>query len=131
MLTLTNSLTQSLLPDYFLPGEATYSPLRIAAVADAGSDASVCQGTPLALSGLINNPESCGTQTWSVVSGSGIFSPDANAISPTFTPSSTGQITLQLTPCSSGGPCPVVADNITLNINEAPSLTFITARKYL
>ena len=95
----------------------------VAAVADAGNDASVCQGDPLSLSGLINNPESCGTQTWSVVSGSGTFSPDANAINPTFTPSSTGQITLQLTPCSSGGPCPVVPDNIILTIDEAPSLT--------
>lgn len=95
----------------------------VAAVANAGSDDIACEGTAFNLSGSINNPEACASQSWSVVSGSGTFSPSANDLNAIFTPSSSGTVELALTPCTSGSGCPVVTDNVVLTISPAPSVT--------
>ena len=94
-----------------------------AAVAEAGNSVTVCSGRTVALSGSVANPEACGTQTWTVISGAGTFSPSANVLNPTFTPSGSGTVQIRLTPCSSGGPCPVVPDDVFINVRPAPTLS--------
>lgn len=92
-------------------------------VANAGTDVERCQGTAINLAGSITNPGACGppSQTWSIVSGTGTFS-NANSLTSTFTPTSSGTITLRLTPCSPGG-CTPVADDVVLTINPSPTVT--------
>lgn len=94
-------------------------------VANAGADIERYAGTAIALSGSITNPGACApAQTWSVISGSGTFS-NANSLTSNFTPTSTGTITLRLTPCSPGG-CTPVTDDIVLTINPSPTVTAAT-----
>lgn len=91
-------------------------------VANAGSDLERCQGTAITLAGSITNPGACGppSQTWSVVAGTGTFS-NVNSLTSTFTPTSTGTITLRLTPCAPGG-CTPVADDVSFTINPSPTV---------
>ncbi|MCE3294954.1 MAG: domain containing protein [Crocinitomicaceae bacterium] len=90
-------------------------------VANAGSDLEVCAGTALNLAGSLTNPGACvPVQTWSVISGTGNFS-NANSLTSTFTPTSTGSITLRLTPCAPGG-CVPVTDDVVLTVNPSPTV---------
>ncbi|MES2836455.1 MAG: gliding motility-associated C-terminal domain-containing protein [Bacteroidota bacterium] len=91
-------------------------------VANAGSDATLCVGQNRILAGSITNPGACGVQTWTVVSGSGTFSPNANSLTATFTPTSAGTITLRLTPCSPGG-CVPVTDDVSFIVAPSPVVT--------
>lgn len=91
-------------------------------VAEAGPAQTVCAGTPITLAGSVTNPGACApAQTWSIVSGTGTFS-NANSLTSTFTPTSTGSITLRLTPCTPGA-CTAVADNVIMTVSPAPTLT--------
>lgn len=94
----------------------------VAAVANAGADATTCAGTAFNLAGSIINPESCAAQTWSIVSGSGSFFPNNSDVNAVFTPTTTGQVELMLSPCTSGSGCPVVVDNILIDVTVAPTL---------
>ncbi len=92
-------------------------------VASAGTDQTLCSGEIVSLSGIVTNPAGCSpAQTWTVISGTGSFSPNANTLNATFTPTSTGTIQLRLTPCTSGG-CTAVADDIILTVTSSPTVT--------
>ncbi len=91
-------------------------------VANAGTDQTLCVGEVATLAGTITNAGACSPiQTWSIVSGTGSFS-NVNSLTSTFTPTSSGTITLQLTPCSPGG-CTPVSDQITLTVSPSPVVT--------
>jgi subtilisin-like proprotein convertase family protein len=93
-----------------------------APVANAGTDLIGCEGNSLNLNGSIANPDGgCSpAQTWTVISGSGSFD-DPNSLTAVFTPTSTGLIQLELTPCTSGS-CAAVSDIVDLNVTVSPSV---------
>lgn len=92
-------------------------------VASAGTDQTLCAGEVVVLAGSVTNPAGCSpAQTWSVISGTGTFSPNANALNATFTPTSTGTIQLRLTPCTSGG-CTAVSDDVILSVTSSPTVS--------
>ncbi|MCB0608650.1 MAG: choice-of-anchor A family protein, partial [Lewinella sp.] len=86
------------------------------ATADAGPDQSICQGSPVSLSGSIGGAATSGTWTASVPGGS--FSPNANTLNATYTPPAgyTGSITLLLTTNDPTGPCAAIGDAMVLTI---------------
>ncbi len=91
-------------------------------VANAGTDQTLCVGEVATLAGTLTNAGSCSPiQTWSIVSGTGSFS-NVNLLTSTFTPTSSGTITLQLTPCSPGG-CTPVSDQVILTVSPSPVVT--------
>lgn len=92
-------------------------------VATAGADAEKCQGSTFTLAGSCANCGSCSpNQTWSIISGSGTFSPDVNTANATFAASSSGTISLVLSPCNPGG-CTPVTDTVVLTVNPLPTVT--------
>ena len=85
---------------------------------NAGNDQTICAGQSVNLSGSLGG--SAGSGLWSAPSGS--FS-NSSSLTSTYTPSiSSGSITLTL---SASGPCPVVTDQIIINITAqtVPSFT--------
>lgn len=92
-------------------------------VANAGTDQTLCAGEVVVLAGVVTNPAGCSpVQTWSVISGTGTFTPNANTLNATFTPTSTGTIQLRLTPCTSSG-CSAVADDVIMTVAPSPTVT--------
>lgn len=91
------------------------------AIANAGSDNTICAGDPYALSGSIGG--SATILSWST-SGSGTFD-NATIPNATYTPSatdiSTGSITLTLTTNDPPGSCTQATDNLILTISTAPT----------
>ena len=61
---------------------------------------------------------------WSVTSGTGSFN-NVNALNPTFTPTSTGPITLQLKALNPEGCTADIVSNVTINVNPVPVLNII------
>ena len=91
------------------------------AVANAGADADVCADDPdVSLNGSINGAALSGT--WS--GGTGTFSPNANTLNATYTPSAAeilaGSVTLTLTTNDPAGSCGPANDTMTITINPNP-----------
>jgi gliding motility-associated-like protein len=90
-----------------------------AATVNAGPDQTICAGNSVTLAGTVGGSATGGT--WS--GGTGTFTPDANTLTATYTPSAAevtaGTVTLTLT---TTGPCAVVTDNITITINPAATV---------
>jgi len=86
--------------------------------ANAGSDATICEGDNYSLSGSATNYTSIAWTT----SGSGTFS-NTSILSPTYTPSASdiasGSVTLTLT-ASANSPCSDAIDQMILTINPQP-----------
>jgi hypothetical protein len=106
------------------PCPAVSDQMRIAidpaTIVNAGPDQTVCASSPQAqLQGSVSGTVNSGT--WS--GGAGTFSPNASALSPTYTPTAAeiaaGSVQLTLTSAASSGPCPVASDQMTLFINPA------------
>ncbi len=90
-----------------------------APTASAGSDQTVCENNSLV---SLNGSVTIATGgTWS--GGNGIFTPDANALNPTYQPSAAeiaaGTVTLTLTTTGNGN-CSPVSDDLTITILPAP-----------
>jgi len=87
--------------------------------ANAGNDATVCANNGLV---SLSGASSTGSGTWTT-SGTGTFSPTANALNATYTPSTAdntaGNVTLTLTTANNGG-CLAVTDQLTVTITPAP-----------
>lgn len=92
------------------------------ATCSAGPDQTVCAGVNITLSGSVGTDIT--TYTWSAVGG-GTFTPDANSLNATFTPSSTqlalGTATLTLTTDDPAGACLAASDQVVITFN--PSVT--------
>lgn len=89
--------------------------------ANAGADQSVCDNTPdVVLNGSVTVAAG---GTWS--GGSGTFSPNANVLNATYSPSAgeiaAGSVTLTLT-TSGNGNCNPENDTMTITINEGPQV---------
>ena len=94
----------------------TYGP---APTADAGTDATVCgNNADVVLNGSVTVATG---GTWT--GGTGSFSPSANALGATYSPSASeiaaGSVTLTLTTTGNGG-CTPVSDDVTITITPAP-----------
>jgi len=93
--------------------------IKVVATADANIDQTICAGSTVTLAGSIGGSASSGT--WS--GGTGIFSPDANTLNATYTPSAgevtAGTVTLTLTTNDPAGPCGAVSDQMVITINPA------------
>ncbi|MBL0743824.1 gliding motility-associated C-terminal domain-containing protein [Chryseolinea lacunae] len=85
-----------------------------AATVNAGPDQTICAGSTVTLAGTVGGSATGGV--WS--GGSGTFTPNANALNGTYTPSpaelTAGTVTLTL---STTGPCAALTDNVTITIN--------------
>jgi gliding motility-associated-like protein len=90
------------------------------AVVSAGSNQTVCANNNVV---TLNGSSSTGSGTWTT-SGTGTFSPNANTLNATYTPSagdiSAGTVTLTLTSTNNGG-CIAVTDQLTITITPAPT----------
>jgi hypothetical protein len=88
--------------------------------ANAGSNASVCVGQNVTLSGSIGG--GANNATWTT-SGTGTFSPSANVLTATYIPSSAdyaaGSVTLTLT-TDATAPCTAASSSITASFNALP-----------
>lgn len=90
-------------------------------VANAGSDQTVCgNNATVNLNGFVNF---CAGGQWS--GGLGLFSPSANALNATYTPTAgevaAGSLTLTLTTTGNGS-CNAVTDQVVLNFTPAPTV---------
>ena len=88
------------------------------AIVNAGSDQTVCSDSPtVSLSGTVSGGSTNGS--WS--GGAGVYTPNANALTTSYMPSSgeiaAGMATLTLTTNDPNGPCPATTDEITIIIN--------------
>jgi len=94
----------------------TINPL---ATVDANVDQTICAGSTVTLAGSIGGGAS--SATWS--GGTGTFSPNANTLNATYTPSAgevtAGTLTLTLTTNDPAGPCGAVSDQMVITINHA------------
>ncbi len=101
----------------------TYAP---SPVANAGPDQTVCgNNATVTLNGFVNF---CAGGQWS--GGLGLFSPSANALNATYTPTAgeiaAGSLTLTLT-TTGNGPCNPETDQVTLFFTPAPTVDAGTA----
>ncbi|MDQ3193308.1 MAG: PKD domain-containing protein [Bacteroidota bacterium] len=89
------------------------------AIANAGSNQTVCEGSTVNLSGSIGG--SATTGTWSS-NGDGTFSPSINDLNAIYTPGlsdiSAGSVILTLSTDEPSGPCIADADQITITIDK-------------
>ncbi|HRQ28483.1 MAG TPA: HYR domain-containing protein, partial [Saprospiraceae bacterium] len=88
-----------------------------AATVYAGPNATICSGNSYVITAATASDYE--TITWS--STGGTFN-NANALNPTFTPSTTGNITLTLTATGLGN-CPDAVSSMILTVNQSPTLT--------
>jgi hypothetical protein len=90
-----------------------------AATANAGTDASICEGEDVVLNGTATNYS---TIVWST-SGDGSFT-NGTTLTPDYTPGtndiSNGTVNLTIT-VQGTGPCPAAADSKTVTINPKPT----------
>ncbi|MEB2340957.1 MAG: gliding motility-associated C-terminal domain-containing protein [Flavobacteriia bacterium] len=91
-----------------------------APVVDAGANGTVCANLPaIPLNGSVTG---AGGGTWT---GAGTFSPNANTLNATYTPTvaerNAGTVTLTLTSTSNGN-CNAVSDQVTWSITPAPTV---------
>ncbi len=102
------------------------------ALVNAGNSATICKGTPYALTGS-SIGGSATTGTWSITASTGTMttsssqlsstSPTANPSSIVFSPNgnNTGTVTLTLTTNKPAGPCNAVSSSIIITISNAPT----------
>jgi len=89
--------------------------------ASAGTSQSICQGGSATLAGLVGGSATGGT--WSTPVG-GTFSPNANTLNATWTPSSSFTGTAFLTLTTSGMiPCSAVSSDVTITVLADPIVT--------
>ena len=98
------------------------------ATANAGADQAVCASNPsVQLNGSIGG--SALNASWS--GGTGSFSPNANTLNATYTPSqaeiTAGTVTLTLTTNDPAGSCGPASDTMTITINPNPHVTISLA----
>ncbi|MBL7889079.1 MAG: proprotein convertase P-domain-containing protein, partial [Bacteroidia bacterium] len=93
-----------------------------AATVNAGSNASICEGSTYTLAGVIGG--SATSATWSS-SGTGSFN-NTTLLGAVYTPSAAdiaaGSVTLTLTTNDPAGPCPAVTSTMLLTINPAATV---------
>ena len=116
VLTVTGTACSNAVDDVLL----TVSPK---ANANAGADQEVCAANPtVTLNGSISG--SALSASWS--GGTGTFSPNANTLNATYTPSAAeitaGSVTLTLTTNDPPGSCGAATDTMTIKINANPSV---------
>lgn len=94
-----------------------------AAIVNAGPDQAICASATVTLAGSVSGGATTGT--WS--GGTGTFTPNANTLNATYTPSAAeilaGTVTLTLTSNDPAGPCDAVTDQVTIVINALPTAT--------
>ncbi|MCG9912365.1 MAG: hypothetical protein MH137_13810, partial [Flavobacteriales bacterium] len=89
----------------------------IAPTANAGNNASICEGETVNLNGSLGGIATIGT--WSAPSGTFSNVNDLNAV---YTPAITsGSVILTLSPDQPPGPCPSSSSNITISVNLEPT----------
>ena len=93
-----------------------------AARANAGADQTLCAAGPVvSLAGTISG--SATSASWS--GGAGVYSPNANSLNATYTPTageiSNGGVTLTLTTNNPDGACGAVSDQVRINFTAAPT----------
>ena len=88
------------------------------ATANAGLDATICQGTTYTLSGVIGGGAVSGSWSDGVIGGT--FTPSNATLNAIYTPPATynGNVTLTLTSEDPAGPCPSVNDVMILTVNS-------------
>ena len=96
-------------------------------VVNAGADEEVCSdAATVVLKGTISG----GTTSGSWSGGNGTFSPDAQTLNASYTPSAdeivAGFVELTLTSTDPGAPCSVVSDQMTITIHESPEVSLST-----
>jgi gliding motility-associated-like protein len=88
------------------------------ATVSANADQTICYGSSITLAGAIGG--SATSATWT--GGAGSYSPNANTVGATYTPTSAdslaGTITLTLTTNDPTGVCPALNDAMTITINQ-------------
>lgn len=93
------------------------------AVVNAGVNQTICSNSSAVLSGSIGG--SATSATWS--GGNGTFSPNANTLNASYTPSAaertTGTVTLTLTTDDPSGPCNSASATTTITIRRAVQIT--------
>jgi gliding motility-associated-like protein len=87
--------------------------------ANAGPDQTICSGTSIQLSGMLNT----GSGSWS--GGTGTYTPSNMVLSPTYTPSAmeitAGQVNLKFTVTNgSNATCPDALDDMVITIQKTP-----------
>lgn len=89
------------------------------ATVNAGPDQTICSSSTVTLAGSVGGSASSGS--WS--GGGGTYSPNANTLTATYTPSAAeitaGTVTLTLTTNDPAGPCTAVTDQVVITINPA------------
>lgn len=97
------------------------------ATVDAGPDQSVCATASVTLAGVIGGGAT--TATWS--GGAGTFNPDNTTLNAVYTPSAAEQaaqsVTLTLTTDDPPGLCPVVSDQVIIEIGTLPTSALLTS----
>jgi hypothetical protein len=89
------------------------------ATVNAGPDQTICAGSTATLAGSFGGGAT--SATWSAPSGS--FS-STSSMTAVYTPTITsGSVTLTLTTNDPAGPCPLVTDQIVINVNPRPTVT--------
>lgn len=95
------------------------------ATVDAGGNATICESSDYTLSGA-NMGGGATSVSWSTGSGDGTFD-NTNSVNPTYTPGtgdiSNGSVTLTITTNDPTGPCNSSTDNMTLSIDESPTVS--------
>lgn len=90
---------------------------------NAGPDQIICAGSNVTLAGSLGG--SATTGTWS--GGSGSFSPNAASMNAVYTPApaevSSGSVILTLTTNDPAGVCTAVSDQVTIIINQLPTVS--------
>ncbi|MCX6246170.1 MAG: PKD domain-containing protein [Bacteroidetes bacterium] len=90
-----------------------------APTANAGAPQTICQGGNVSLSGTVGGSASGGT--WTTLSG-GVFSPNPNTLTATWTPPAafSGLATLTLT-TTGMSPCAAVTSNVIITVKQTPT----------
>ncbi|MCK0115368.1 HYR domain-containing protein [Gelidibacter sp. F63206] len=91
-----------------------------ASIANAGADLTVCNAGPIALNGSFSGTAT--SATWSSSTG-GTFTPNANTMNATYSPSAAdiaaGSVTLTLTSSNPAGVCNSGVDTVLFTFNES------------
>lgn len=93
-------------------------------IVNAGANFTVCASNPsINLSGTVSAGASTGT--WSTISGTGTFAPNANTLNPVYTPSAAditaGSVSFILSSTgNTGGTCLIVRDTVLVSISPRP-----------
>lgn len=97
--------------------------IQESAIADAGNDQDICEGSLVQLQGSVGGSATGGTWT---TGGDGTFSPNATTLNATYTPGNNdiilGEVTLTLTTNDPGGICTPATDQMIIKIYPAATV---------